>query len=292
MPSLRDAARNVRLFAKYHLVRRPVTHPAREEELGVELLELDPDEYARALAAHAPRADMAAVEHVHYRGRAHPIHEVRLGRAGRRLLILAGVHGNEHAGPLAIPAMLEHYAEHPEAVEGVEIRALTPVNPVGAAERSRYNAHGFDINRDFIRFETPEARLVRDTIERARPDFVLSLHEGPQADAFLFANSLVRRSVADAVLARMRTEGVRLATKDYFGRRLRPPGYAPATRAGDALHALWGRALGMATSSGYSQRLGIPEITLETSWRDASGPTRIAGHVAVIRAVVEQLARG
>jgi hypothetical protein len=32
------------------------------------------------------------------------------------------------------------------------------VNPIGAVEGSRFNGQGFDINRDFRRFDTEEAQ--------------------------------------------------------------------------------------------------------------------------------------
>ena len=37
---------------------------------------------------------------------------------------------------------------------------VTPVNPIGAMEGSRFNGQGFDINRDFRRFDPRQARVV------------------------------------------------------------------------------------------------------------------------------------
>ena len=70
------------------------------------------------------------------------LHGEEIVKAGRyliakTLLVLAGVHGNEHAGLLAVPRLLEKWTE-----DAVRLVVITPVNPVGAAELSRYNADG------------------------------------------------------------------------------------------------------------------------------------------------------
>ena len=200
-----DIAKDLRLFAKYHLVRRVYDHPAREEELGVELIGYDPDAYTSQLKIAAGDAfAVEVVDHVAYRGTERPIHLVSTDRDGatKTLLVLGGVHGNEQAGLLAIPPLLCAIREQNLAPD-VEVRIVTPVNAVGAAEASRYNADGFDINRDFVRFETREAQLVRQVFEERPPDFMVSLHEGPQPATFLFANRLVAPSKAERLLARL-----------------------------------------------------------------------------------------
>ena len=104
----------------------------------------------------------------------------------------------------------------------VQLVVIAPVNPVGAAELSRYNAQGYDINRDFVRFETQEARAVRRAFEQDRPDFLVALHEGPQDDTFMFTNRRVDPQLAGRLLDAMARGGTELGDKDYFGRTLNP----------------------------------------------------------------------
>lgn len=288
MPSLATLPRDLKLFAKYHLVRRWVTYPAREESLGIVPLPFDLDAYAAELVAfEGERFAVRTETTVRYREREHPILSVSSRKAApRTLLVLAGVHGNEHAGMLAVPRILESFD-----TAGVRLVMVTPVNPVGAAELSRLNADGYDVNRDFLRFDTPEARLIRDIYARERPDFVVSLHEGPQDATFLFANRFVNEALARELLSALDRGGTRLADTDYFGMRLAPPGLSASSRTGRALVWLWEKTIGMKATLAYSEGLGIPEIVLESSWRLPNEVERVRAHVNLVNAVAHALGR-
>jgi hypothetical protein len=286
MPSLATLPRDFLRFAKYHLVRRPATYPAPEDDLGIVPLAFDLDRYVAAVRAFdGDRFEVRTEASRTYRGRAHPILSARSRRdAKRTLLVLAGVHGNEHAGLLAVPHILDRWSS-----ERVRLVVVTPVNPVGAAHLSRYNAEGYDINRDFVRFDTPEARLVRDVYERERPDFVISLHEGPQDATFMFANRFVGAALARTLLAALAEGGTVLAERDYFGLRLDPRGLSASTPAAEALTWLWAQTLAMKATIAYSEDRGIPEIVLESSWRLPDEATRVRAHVDLVAAVARSL---
>ena len=288
MPSLRTLPRDLRTFARFHLIRRVVDHPARETRLGIVPLELDFERYIDQLRGFGDRFEITCAAEPAYRGRRYPSLILRSpSSAGPRLMVLAGVHGNEHAGLLAVPAILEGYLERGPGVPGLTV--IAPVNPVGAAELSRYNADGFDINRDFVRFETAEARAVRDAIAADRPSFIVSLHEGPQAATFMFTNRLVGADLARRLAASLAERGTCLATEDYFGRALRPAGIAPMTRTLWLLSKLWAATLSMKATGLYADELGIPEITLESSWRDPDLGARTRAHVDLVTAVLDEL---
>jgi len=278
------------MFAKYHLVRHPADRPVPETALGIEVLPFDEEAYAHALQSFDPPFEVEPVARIPYGGREHPMTRVRTrrARAGRRILVLAGVHGNEHAGVLALPRLLAHLADHPDAHAHVDLTLLSPVDPVGAALRSRYNAEGADINRDFRRFETREARVVRWVFEEARPDFLVSLHEGPQDGAFAFCNRHVPRALALRLLESLAASGVTLAERDYLGRRLPRPGYAPMGPVGYAMHRLWAATLGMMPTNMFADARGVPEITLETPW-GRPGHERIDAQVGLLRALIAEL---
>ena len=284
--SLASLSRDLRLFAKYHLRRRAETYPAPETELGVAPLRYEAVAYAAQIRRlESPRFEVSTEETVTYEGRAHPLLCVRSrGAAPRTLLVLAGVHGNEPAGLLAVPALVEGWSS-----ERVRLVILTPVNPVGAAERSRFNGEGYDINRDFHRFDTVEARCVRRIFERESPDFVISLHEGPQSDTFVFANRLVPPELVHEALARLAAGGTKLATRDYMGRRLAPPGLSTVGHGVHLLHQLWALTLGMKASLTFSDERRVPELVLESSWRISDEAARVRAHVDLVRAVGELL---
>ena len=152
-----------------------------------------------------------------------------------------------------------------------------------------FNGEGYDINRDFVRFATPEARLVRRVIEALRPTFIVSLHEGPQDATFFFANPEVGEERSARLARRLAAAGTPLATRDYFGRVLSPPGVAGPSLAIRALTFAWASLLSMQATQGYASRLGIPELTLESSWRSRDQAARLAAHVAMVLAVVEEV---
>lgn len=285
VPSLATLPHDLALFAKYHLKRRVFDHPARETALGIVPLDLDLDAYVREVRGYADRFAITTLGEIGYGGVTYPVLEVRAPREGaKKLLVLAGVHGNEHAGILAVPAILERWRD-----AGVDLTIITPVNPVGAAHLSRYNGEGYDINRDFVRFDTPEARLVGEVFERLRPDFVVSLHEGPQDATFMFANRAVDPALAGRLLEAMEAGGVTLATTDYFGRTLEPAGYAPLGPIGYGLSWIWARTLGMMATGMYADARRVPELTLESSWRLPSREARVRAHVELVLALAREL---
>lgn len=281
-------AADLRVFAKYHLKRRVFDYPAPENELGVVGLDFDGDVFGESLRAVEDRYRIEELTQVRYGDCSYPMHCIASRKpASRTLLVLGGVHGNEHAGILAIPEILARVEE-----PTVRLVAIAPVNPVGAAELSRYNAEGFDVNRDFVRFETPEARVVRQVFERERPDFVVSLHEGPQDGSFMFLNRCVDLSLARRLAEVLERGGTTLAERDYFGRKLEPRGVASMTWGMWLLTWLWAAGLQMKSTGMWCNDRGIPEITLESSWRSADRAARVRAHVDLVTELARELATG
>ena len=279
---------DLRTFVRLHLKQRAHDHPAKDEELGVVPLGYEPDAFERTVRAFGERYDVAEEGRVAYRETTRPILSVssRSPAPDKRLLVVSGVHGNEQAGIVCIPEILERYD-----VDGsVALRVLTPVNAIGAAELSRFNADGYDINRDFIQFRTEEARLVRRVFDDFRPDFVLSLHEGPQDAAFMFANRHVDGALARRLLTALEAGGTTLATKDYFGLPLRPPGLSASSPVQRGILRLWEATLKMRAVNEFAAAHGVPEITLESSWRSTDHVARVRAHVDLALALSKELA--
>lgn len=104
--------------------------------------------------------------------------------AGRTLLI-GGMHGDE----FATIDLLESFRERvPEGTGPVVVLPLA--NPDGLVRRTRYNANGVDLNRNFGfnwrsdcleppgpgPWSEPESRALRDFIVRWEPDRIVALH--------------------------------------------------------------------------------------------------------------------
>ncbi|MBK6575748.1 MAG: DUF2817 domain-containing protein [Sandaracinaceae bacterium] len=282
--------RDLRIFAKYHLVRQPHRYPApAEADMGVELLAFDLAAHVRALQAYEPHFSSETLGTVAYAGREHAITWVRNSAPvdAPRLLVLSGVHGNEHAGIVCVPRILERLVAlgQPRVAVGI----VTPVNPIGAVEGSRFNGQGFDINRDFRRFETEEARIVRRVIADFRPSLIVSLHEGPQDASFVFVNRSTPAGLAERAIAQLAARGVTLSATDYFGRTLPSPGYSPVSLANHLITRVWAATLGMMHTGMYADELSVGELTLESSWRGRE-EDRVRAHVELVCALVAELA--
>lgn len=101
-----------------------------------------------------------------------------------KILVNAGIHGNEPAGVSYIMNFVEHLAKHPDTYRSVAMDIIPMVNPWGWAHDNRFNRDGFDINRDFSTFHSQEAKIIADFLKNKQYDLMLDLHEDPSARGF------------------------------------------------------------------------------------------------------------
>ena len=118
-----------------------------------------------------------------------PIVSVRIGSKDPdvRMLVVGAVHGNERAG-MRIARLLIALGGPRQA----EILVVPTLNPDGVAARSRGNAHGVDLNRNFPfdwrplsggeysgpgPLSEPESRAAHRFILRTKPDVTIWFHQ-------------------------------------------------------------------------------------------------------------------
>ena len=78
-----------------------------------------------------------------------PIEVAFFGSGPRKLLVVGGVHGDEYGTAVALE-FADYLRTHPSAIaHGREIDVVVCANPDGQAARTRTNAHGVDLNRNF-----------------------------------------------------------------------------------------------------------------------------------------------
>ena len=106
-----------------------------------------------------------------YEGR--PIDVVHVAGTGKRILVVGCIHGDECEG-IEVTRLLAR--SHP----AVDLWLVHQLNPDGYARRSRTNAHGVDLNRDFLAATQRETRIARKLILRLKPDVTIWFHQ-PQA---------------------------------------------------------------------------------------------------------------
>ena len=150
-----------------------------------------------------------------------PIVSVRLGSKDptTRMLVIGAVHGDERAG-MRIAHLLTQLGAPSEA----EILVVPTLNPDGIAARTRGNAHGVDLNRNFPfdwrplsageysgpgPLSEPESRAAHRFILRTRPDVTIWLHQ---------PFGLIDRPEGDPFAARRFSQLVGLPLVDLPGR--------------------------------------------------------------------------
>lgn len=127
---------------------------------------MDYRDYVEGLRRWGKVATVSAYGEVEERGRAYPL--LCLTTPGEReLVVTAGFHGEEPAGPLTL---LEHFDEVAEAAREhrVALRVFPCVNPSGFEGGHRYNASGEQPNNDFLRYEL-EPGIFGDEVLAGQP---------------------------------------------------------------------------------------------------------------------------
>jgi murein peptide amidase A len=106
-----------------------------------------------------------------YDGRA--IQAVHVAGEGQRVLVIGCIHGDECEG-IEVTRLLARSEPHGD------LWLVHQLNPDGYARRSRTNARGVDLNRDFRDATQRETQIARKLILRLRPDVTIWFHQ-PQS---------------------------------------------------------------------------------------------------------------
>ena len=129
--------------------------------------------------------------HIKYATKSYPFQKVILGDHNpRRVLISAGIHGDEPAGVESVCAFLEsgRYKAH---LDKWEITILPCINPYGFENDTRENHDKKDLNRLFKDQLPPlEVQLAKSTIKPSYFDITIELHEDSDSHGYyLFQKS-------------------------------------------------------------------------------------------------------
>lgn len=105
----------------------------------------------------------------------------RRAARGSVIFFVCSQHGNEPAPREACLQLARDLAFTHNPVWVRLLRRTTVLfmtaNPDGRAADTRGNAKGIDINRDYLRLQTPEARAITRVMNRWNPDVVEDMHE-------------------------------------------------------------------------------------------------------------------
>lgn len=272
--------RPLKLLRKYFLSHHPANGPVKQNDFDMHLEPVSLEEYKKALFAYG--FDSKVLATIEYQSKQYEILQLDISgdKPAKRLLIFAGVHGNEFAAVLAVLDLLEDIKQNPAAYAKWDIRIATPLNPVGFVHQSRYNEIGRDVNRDFKDFSTVGGRLQKEVIDNFKPDAIISLHEGPHDDFFVIAEGNMPKAWHEHITTKLRGAGVTLAQKSFFGIKI-GQGIWQKQRFVYALQKLFG----IYTLGRYAYEHNIILLTTESSWRSRDVEARKRPHIVVVRAV-------
>ncbi len=110
------------------------------------------------------------------------IHHVRAGTGSFGVLLWSQMHGDEPTATSALFDLFEYLQRHrnephvKRMLSTLTLHAVPMLNPDGAELFQRRNAQGIDVNRDALRLQTPEGRILKALRDRVRPDIGFNLH--------------------------------------------------------------------------------------------------------------------
>jgi hypothetical protein len=126
----------------------------------------------------------------------------------RRVLLLAGVHGNETAGVECTLQIVDRLKSASPASAPYDLDVVPLLNPWGYVHDLAAGPGGVDIGTDFASFDSHEARILRRFLREKRYDLVIDLREDSEAEGFsIWQYGLPDTTVARGVVAQVRAAG-------------------------------------------------------------------------------------
>lgn len=106
----------------------------------------------------------------------YPLYVVRLnGKGSKKVLLSAGVHGDEPVSPDSMRLFIENLS--PFFLNEMDFTIFPCVNPYGYEHGTRENVQGVDINRSFADGSTAESAAFKKYLKGKRFGLFLDLHE-------------------------------------------------------------------------------------------------------------------
>lgn len=280
---------NYKTVKKYYLTPCYYDSPVKQSDFPQIFFEVDLDSYYKQLKSlSSPYFNMDTVETIKYKGQDLPIIELtKINKPTisnpNKLLIMAGVHGNESGGTLAILELLSLYNNNPEKFDNWSLKIVAPINPAGTIEMSRYNESGCDLNRKVETSSQKGIVLQREIIDTFKPDAIISLHEAPSSDFLIHSNKHLEEELLFQILEDTKTMGITLAREDYLGQKLKVPGNSKVKG-----HLKFLKNLVQVQALGdYAAEKDIIEITTESGWNSQDIFQRVNSHVFAISSFVD-----
>ena len=112
------------------------------------------------------------------------IYRIKVGQGSTKILLWSQMHGNEPTATMAIFDLLNFFAANDslnplrsEILQGATLYFIPMLNPDGAEQYQRRNALEIDLNRDALRLQCPESKILKAAVDDLSPDWGFNLHD-------------------------------------------------------------------------------------------------------------------
>lgn len=109
------------------------------------------------------------------------INLVKWGNGKIKVMLWSQMHGDEATGTMALFDLFNFLQQNDDIVklinENCQLHIIPMVNPDGAEVFTRRNSQQIDINRDFVKEKSPEAKILKECRNNINPDFGFNLHD-------------------------------------------------------------------------------------------------------------------
>lgn len=110
-----------------------------------------------------------------------PIKMVKIGNGETKVMLWSQMHGDEPTATASIFDLLNFFQGKEtlanEILNKLSIYFIPVINPDGLEVFTRRNAQKIDINRDYLALQSPEAKILKTTFKKIKPDFAFNLHD-------------------------------------------------------------------------------------------------------------------
>ncbi len=114
-----------------------------------------------------------------------PIYKISIGTGNTKVLSWSQMHGNESTGTKALFDLFNFFVSDDsqaiaitnQILSNCTLEFIVLLNPDGAINFTRENAHNIDLNRDAVDRAAIESRLLRKTLDHFKPKFCFNLHD-------------------------------------------------------------------------------------------------------------------
>lgn len=109
------------------------------------------------------------------------INLVKWGNGKIKVMLWSQMHGDEATGTMALFDLFNFLQQNDDIVklinENCQLNIIPMVNPDGAEVFTRRNSQQIDINRDFLKEKSSEAKILKECRNNINPDFGFNLHD-------------------------------------------------------------------------------------------------------------------